>query len=303
MIPEVSAAGGVLWRPSGDGPEVAVVHRPRYDDWSLPKGKLLDGEHPLLGACREVVEETGSGGRPGRMLPEVRYGGKWVDYWAMRADERGDGFAPHDEVDRMRWLPVPAAATLVDYDGDRAVLADFSAVPSGTTAVLLVRHASAGDRKHWSGDDRDRPLDPRGVEQARRLAEVLAAYQPTRVMAAPNLRCLQTVGPLADRLALDVTADERLSEETNARSIRPGLDALQDLTHGAQPVVACSQGGLIPALVDHLLTAAGIDPGEVRSRKGSVWSLHLIAGDVVGAEYFADAAPDTRPVRLRRPAR
>lgn len=129
-LPAVRAAGAVLWRRRADAEvEVAVIHRPRYDDWSLPKGKLDPGETALEAALREVFEETGQAARPGASLGEVRYvqrrGGrpreKVVSYWVMEA--LGGEHVPGDEVDALRWLPPAAAAELLSYPHDRALLA------------------------------------------------------------------------------------------------------------------------------------------------------------------------------------
>lgn len=123
----VRAAGCVLWRraPLGGRLEVALVHRPRYDDWSHPKGKLKRGEEPLRGAVREVLEETGIGCVPGPALPTVRYlvrgRPKEVRYWAAEADPE-DAFVPNREVDRLLWLPPATARDLLSYDHDRALV-------------------------------------------------------------------------------------------------------------------------------------------------------------------------------------
>ncbi|RPK94491.1 MULTISPECIES: NUDIX hydrolase [Streptomyces] len=109
----VLAAGCVLWRraPDGNGVEVCLVHRPRYDDWSFPKGKLKRGEEPLAAAVREVLEETGHHCAPGERLPTSRYAvdgrPKEVAYWA--AEATGGSFTANDEVDRILWL-APGAA-------------------------------------------------------------------------------------------------------------------------------------------------------------------------------------------------
>jgi 8-oxo-dGTP diphosphatase len=123
----VRAAGGVVWRRDGTGAlEALVVHRPQYDDWTLPKGKLLPGEHDEEAALREVEEETGLRCELGRELPSSTYRDrhgrpKVVRFWAMRPLD-GD-FRPHDEVDEVRWLPLAGAAEALTHERDRAVLA------------------------------------------------------------------------------------------------------------------------------------------------------------------------------------
>ena len=120
---EVRAAGGVVWRRGGAGVELVVVHRPRYDDWSLPKGKLDPGETWEQAAVREVREEVGLDCRLGAELPPVRYRdnkdrAKLVRYWLMEPDDAGHGFVPNDEVDDMRWVDFGTAAELLSYPHD-----------------------------------------------------------------------------------------------------------------------------------------------------------------------------------------
>ncbi len=122
----IEAAGGVV--VAGDG-QVLLVHRPRYDDWTLPKGKLDPGESFEEAALREVREETGLRCTLGRELATTEYRDskarpKIVRYWLM---EVGSGeFEPNDEVDEVRWLPVTDAAALLTYDRDRDVLAQLA---------------------------------------------------------------------------------------------------------------------------------------------------------------------------------
>ncbi|MGE5764485.1 MAG: NUDIX hydrolase, partial [Mycobacterium leprae] len=189
--PHVLAAGGVLWRPATPGGadgdvEVALVHRPRYDDWSLPKGKLTPGEHVLAAALREVAEETGHDAVPGRPLGTQHYLAagvpKTVHYWAMEA--RAGQFVPHAEVDALRWLGLAAARAALTHDRDGDLLDAFAAGPEHTAAIVVVRHGRAGRRRDWTGDDRARPLDAQGQAQAEALAPLLAAYRPIQVIAA-----------------------------------------------------------------------------------------------------------------------
>jgi len=122
----VRAGGGVVWRRDGPGPvRILVVHRPRYDDWSLPKGKCDRGETDEDCARREVREETGLTCRLGPELPSTRYRDnkgrdKTVRYWAMEPVADG-GFTPNTEIDEIRWLPLPEAVELLSYDHDRPV--------------------------------------------------------------------------------------------------------------------------------------------------------------------------------------
>ncbi|ADP81700.1 NUDIX hydrolase [Pseudofrankia inefficax] len=139
---EVRAAGGVVWRPAaGGGVEIVLVHRPRYDDWSLPKGKVDGDETWLAAAVREVDEETGLAVEVGVLLGDVTYpvrrhgsadsppATKVVRYWALRVT--GGAFTPNDEVDELRWLPPEQAAGLLSYDLDRDVVDRFLARGSG----------------------------------------------------------------------------------------------------------------------------------------------------------------------------
>jgi len=123
---EVKAAGGVVWRRGPGGVEVAVVHRPRYDDWSLPKGKLDPGESWEQAALREVEEEIGLRCTLGRELPPVAYEDrkgrhKVVRYWLMQPEGDAD-FTPNEEVDELRWLLPDAAAGLLTYPHDRKLV-------------------------------------------------------------------------------------------------------------------------------------------------------------------------------------
>lgn len=295
----VVAAGGVVWRPAGgDGIEVAVVHRARYDDWSLPKGKLDAGEHPLQAACREVLEETGLEVAAGRRCPTTRYvvdgAPKRVDYWAMRCV--GGDFAANDEVDELRWLAPDEAAAQLTHDHDRLVVADAARtdVPR-EVAVLLVRHGRAGSKQEFDGPDELRPLDTKGLRQAQRLAGALPLFPVRAVASAPPLRCRSTVEPLAEQLRLDVRERPEFGEECFADDPQAALTALERLLAagpGAGVAVVCSQGGAIPALLQALgVHGHGVPGLPPPAAKGSVWALGGRAG-ALAADYYPDFEPD-----------
>lgn len=268
----IRAAGAVLWRADG---LVAVVHRPRYDDWSLPKGKLDPGETVPAAAVREVREETGFDAVLGRYLATVRYTAfgkpKTVDFFAARA--AGGSFAPNDEVDELRWVPVAEAAELVTKDTDRDVLAAYAAEPTDLATVLLVRHAKAGKRDNWPGEDDLRPLSQAGRRQAEGLRALLPLWGPTRVHSAPRTRCVDTVLGVARDLGSQVLVEPRLSEEGYWPDREAGLVRLLEIADGAGVPVVSSQGGVIPDVVATLASLAGLPLTEVPCKKGSVWLL------------------------------
>jgi 8-oxo-dGTP diphosphatase len=285
--PSVRAAGGVVWRLRNGKPEVAVVHRPRYDDWSFPKGKLDKGETEVVAAVREVGEELGSTVAVSRRLGDVRYrvpdGIKLVTYWVMRHTE--GKFDATDEVDDALWLRPKAARDKLSYDFDRRVLADFSGVPIPDSMILLVRHARAGKRSEWRGSDRKRPLEPIGEAQAARLANLLALFQPDRVVSADFERCVETVRPLADHLGLSVRTDAAFTDEAFTGSPSATEDALLALAKPGRVSVVCSQGVTIPGLIDRL----GRGVRDADTRKGAFWALSVVDGTVVSADYYDDA--------------
>lgn len=294
----VRAAGAVLWRPAADrtdGIEIALVHRPRYDDWSLPKGKLHDDEHPLVAALREVTEETGFAAVPGRPLGVTRYlvrqdgrtVPKEVRWWAAAAQE--GRFVPGDEVDELRWADPADAADLLGADGAPALLR-FLDAPPATRTVVLVRHGRAGDKRRWLGEDDLRPLDDRGRRQAQQLAEVLACYGPQRVLAAPPVRCVETVRPLADRTGLAVQIEAWLGERAHAQSPRAALGRVLEHAAGDDSVVLCSQGAVLADLLDALLPGASGVPSPGQPAKGTAFVLSFAGRSgprLVGAEQWS----------------
>ncbi|NRQ34424.1 NUDIX hydrolase [Nonomuraea sp. NN258] len=273
------AAGAVVWRGEESRPEVAVVHRPHYDDWTFPKGKVKTGEHLIAAALREVHEETGMTVSLGRALPPVHYlkAGrlKRVDYWAAQADPFA-GFTANDEVDEMRWLPLERARELLSYEWDVGLLRALVAAPLSTVPLVLARHGTAGSRQDWADDDALRPLDPDGRAQAATLAEVLPAFRPELLLSSPSRRCVETLEPYADRAERQIGVEPMLSEEGQDPQKTP--DLLRDLTVAT---VACSHGKVLPELI-HALSGK-----DVHLRKGAFAVVHRLGRDVVSVERYA----------------
>ena len=290
---DVLAAGAVLWRRGNDGVQVALVHRPRYDDWSHPKGKLDSGETMPFAAVREVREETGFTPQLGNSLGQVRYsvpdGRKIVAYWSAEALD--GAFVPNAETDELRWCAPRDAAELLSYPHDVAVLQRFVEIGVPSALLLLVRHAKAGSRTDWDEDDDLRPLSARGRDQARKLAQFLALFGPDRVHSAVPVRCRQTVEPLSARLGgMEIVDEPLLGEEGYWEDPAAGLARLHELAALPGVTVLCSQGGVIPDVVETLaatLSRADVGP-DVRSRKASTWVLGMRDGDLVAADYEPD---------------
>lgn len=281
----VLAAGGVVLRPSSAGPEVLVIHRPRYDDWTLPKGKSEPGEDPEETALREVKEEAGVEARVISSICQSRYpvegGEKLVHWYAMRAG-RTIAFQPNDEVDGMEWLGIAQAAGKLTYQKEKDVLAALNpeaALSTGT--IFLVRHGAAGNRSDWKKDDRLRPLSSRGEKQALGLATTLGSHPIDRVLTSPYVRCRQTVEPLAVKLGIEIEEREELGEGQGFKGAR---DLCRQLV--GSNAVLCSHGDVIPALLDWMARRGMALKSAFDCKKGSTWEIEVIAGEFRRGRYI-----------------
>lgn len=290
---DVLAAGVVVFRP---GRQVLLVHRPRYDDWSFPKGKLDPGEHLAACAVREVEEETGLRVRLGPPLPGQRYpnGGdrmKTVSYWTGRVLGEDDvrGYTRGDEIDRVAWVDLDVAAQRLTYPHDRETLRAAVKRRKKTRALVVLRHAEARARKAWTGEDRLRPLVRHGREQAGRLLPVLEAYDVSRVVTSSSTRCVQTVTPYVRHLGGEPELLDALTEEdATAGSVLAVVDELvEDLDDlgdrgagggAAGGTVLCTHRPVLPSVFD----ALGLE--DPRLEPGSMLVAHLRKGRVVATE-------------------
>jgi 8-oxo-dGTP diphosphatase len=287
----VLAAGAVPWRRDGDGRlEVAVVHRPKYDDWSLPKGKLDPGETPMMAAVREVTEETGLYAALGRYLGHVTYPVtghrrlKRVDYWVANAI--GGGFTAGSEVDQLRWYRVEEVMSRLSYPMDRHIVRNFLRLPPETATLLMVRHAKAGRRDRFRGDDDQRPLEKSGRAQAQALVPNLLAFGVAELYSAPPLRCVQTMQPLAQALGIDVELEPLMSESGYAAAPDAALRRVRELVTTDTVRAICSQGKTIPPLLQQWAEIDGVALPPARNHKGSVWVLSVADGRLVAADHM-----------------
>ena len=264
----VHAAGAVVWRESDGRLEVALVHRPRYRDWSWPKGKVDPGEALPTAAVREVAEEIGAAVVLGVPLPALRYRtpdgrGKYVRYWAARLATDDDAPAvrartpvepaPWAEVDDVVWVSAPTAAELLTRASDRAPLAvveDLWRRDRLQTHLLAVaRHGRARRRSAHRGDEQTRPLTPAGRDQSTALVPVLAAFGVRQVVTSPWERCLRTVEPYARTADLPLDTVEALTEAAHAADPGKVAAVIADHLADARDIVLSTHRPVLPTVL------------------------------------------------------
>jgi len=301
MTDATLAAGAAIWRPAADPgsgeAQVLLVHRPAYDDWSLPKGKSEPGEHILLTAVREVLEETCVRPVLGPRLPTVEYISwgrpKRVSYWA--AFSAGLEAAPGQEIDAISWLPLAQARMQLADTHDDPVISALS--PLETVPLIVARHASAGRKADWAGDDFARPLDAAGEADARVLAGLLACFAPAaRVISSPALRCIETVRPYAAGSGGTVEAEACLipygrSPDFSSRTEQAGAlrHLLSALVAQRRPVVLCLHRENLPEVLAATCAALGAPasvPADPALPKGGFWVAHGADGELAALERY-----------------
>jgi 8-oxo-dGTP pyrophosphatase MutT (NUDIX family) len=276
--PDIVAAGAVVLRRGG---EVLLVHRPKYDDWSFPKGKVDRGEHPLAAAVREVEEETGLHVRLGRPLTDQHYlvngRGKTVHYWVARVvgDDDISAYLVNHEIDEVVWVSFERATEILSYPRDQRTLREARRRGRKTRAFVVLRHAKARSRERWRADDRFRPLLKVGQAQAERLVPLLAAYDINRLVSSSSVRCVATMIPYADWSGLKVESEDRLSEEDATRDSVIAL--VSELIAKGKRTALCTHRPVLPVVFETLgVEDPGLDPAEmlvVHLREGRVVAL------------------------------
>lgn len=282
----IAAAGTVVLRPGADGePELLVVHRPRYNDWSLPKGKINADEYLPGCAVRETAEETAVDVRLGVPLDRISYpvggGTKSVSYWRAEVVREGR-LAPNSEVDETAWMPVQMALDLITYADERPLIRQAIALPE-STPLVIVRHAKAMLRSNWSGRDQGRPLDERGRRQSRLLVPLLEAYGVRRLASSTSTRCQKTLQPYARAHRLDVDGWTTLSEEQAAQDPKAVATLVKRLARqtveSGEPTAICGHRPVLPTMLE----AIGVPSRSLRP--GAALVAHLNAdAEVVAVE-------------------
>jgi 8-oxo-(d)GTP phosphatase len=289
----VIAAGAMTLRRRGGTTEVLLVHRPKYDDWSFPKGKLDPGEDERTAAVREVAEETGLPVRLGPPLSAQVYltgsdtaRAKVVHYWVAWCTGSDDvsGYRPNDEIDEVRWIAVDEAESWLDYERDVALLTEARPFLGPTVPLVVLRHGQAMPRRQWDGNDRRRPLSPTGELQARALVPVLSAYGVSLVVSSSSDRCWRTVAPFAEAAGLVIESTDVLSEE-DATPLAV-IGEVEDLIDRQRPTVMCGHRPILPMMHE----ALGLEPTPLDA--GAAVVLHHRSGRIVAIERLPAPRPE-----------
>jgi 8-oxo-(d)GTP phosphatase len=251
----VTAAGALCWRLRQGQLEVLLIHRPRYNDWSWPKGKLDKGETTPECAVREVDEEIGVQIRLGIPLPTIYYrvsaGRKQVLYWAAKL-EKQEPVPDGNEVDRVLWCRPAKARELLTNPSDMEPLDALEEAHRRdeleTYPFVVVRHAKAKPRSAWSQAEGERPLVATGRRQALAVCRMLHAWKPKRIVSSPWLRCVQTVTPYVLRTKTKLKTVEAITEHNNERNPKKARAALAQMLEKGKPTAVCSHRPVLPNL-------------------------------------------------------
>ena len=278
MTPSIIAAGGVVWRRDIDGDvEVLLVHRLRYNDWSLPKGKVEEGEALISCAYREILEETGLNIKLGPYVGSVEYyvpdGLKHVAYWSASIIEDHSSFHANEEVDQIIWLDVESAAFKATRDSDRYILERFGATPFDSSALIMLRHAKALERTEWQGEDEDRPLQLIGQLQAKRMLSLYQAFGVEEIHTSDAVRCLDTIAQMAKALQITPIITNAVSEYTYKKNKEKAIDYAKELIKKNKQIVLCSHNPVLPRMMEKLTKKIDFDYPDNKLLPGEAWVL------------------------------
>ncbi|AZS41467.1 putative 8-oxo-dGTP diphosphatase 1 [Microbacterium oxydans] len=273
----VYAAGAVVWRVVEGKLRILLIHRTKYRDVTLPKGKVDPGEMLAETAVREVHEETGIRVSLGVSVGVSRYllasqKQKVVHYWAAEATDvaiRKSTFVPNREIAALEWVSVKKARARLSYPVDLEIL-DFFAklVDDGvlrTFPVIALRHAKATPRSEWDGSDASRPLTDRGRKQAKSIVGPLRAFGVRRIVSSDAVRCVETVTPLARALDRKIVKTEKISQDAWEDGDSDLRSVVGRRIRAGKPAVVCSHGPVLPGLLSEIALATGTIQGSYLS--------------------------------------
>ena len=281
----ILAAGAILWRKNEDKfTEVALIHRPKYDDWSFAKGKAEAGESLIACAFREVFEETGIESEFGAFLGQVEYqtvdGLKQVSYWSAKAISN-KAFTPNSEVDEVKWVALTKVREFLTLETDKKILDKFMKIKFDTKPFILLRHAKAITRDEWQGDDDDRPLDALGQNQAKRLLSMYQVFNLQQIHTSDAVRCYDTVDPIAKGLGVKLEVTGKLSESSYKKDKEKAIDYAKELIKDDQRILLCSHNPILPKLLNKLTKKSDLEADDEKLFPADSWVIHRIGKDVI----------------------
>ena len=292
-VSEIQAAGAIVWRRNeSDAIEIALVHRPKYDDWSIPKGKV-EGEESLIAcAYREVVEETGFAVRFGQSLGSAHYEvnglRKTVTYWSARL--LGEQGKPNpEEVDAVRWMSCEEAKEQLGRDSDRQIVETFQSIEPDTKPLILLRHAKAIERQEWAGEDTDRPLSSLGERQAKRMLTNFLPFAVEEIHSSSAVRCYESITPLARGLNVDFFFTDSLTEEVFHKNNERPFKYVQRLLVNDFTTLVCSHNPILPSIVSAFVDKFGVEVPSTKLEPGDAWVAHHVEREVVAIDFLPAA--------------
>lgn len=286
----VYAAGAVVWRVVEGKLRILLIHRTKYRDVTLPKGKVDPGEMLAQTAVREVREETGIRVILGVPVGVSRYfmrpkRQKVVHYWAAEATDdaiRASTFVPNSEIAALEWVSLKKARKALSYPVDLEILDEFERlVDDGvlhTFPVIALRHAKAVSRSEWEMSDAARPLTDRGKKQAKAIVAPLRAFGVRKVITSDAVRCVQTVAPLAKAIERTPVETARISQDAWEEGVSDLRTVIGKRVRSRKAAVICSHGPVLPGILSELALATGTMHG---SYLGSASALEVAAFSVV----------------------
>jgi 8-oxo-dGTP diphosphatase len=288
---KIQAAGAVLWREADeDVIEIALVHRPKYMDWSLPKGKLNRGESHIAAAYREVLEETGYKSKFGPFLGTINYKtdevAKEVQYWSAKAYKLPETDPSADEVDELRWISSVEAKNLLTNESDKEIVDKFLEIGAQTQTLILLRHAKALSRDEWQKDDEDRPLDQTGQIQAKNLPQYLLAYNLDQICSSDAMRCAETVLPLSQAIGRSITYVSDLSEYAFYKDKSAAYEYVKELIESEGAHLVCSHNPILPKMAEKLIGKKSFKSLKKDIAPCDAIVLHFRDGDVVALDWI-----------------
>jgi 8-oxo-dGTP diphosphatase len=288
----IRAAGALLWRENSQLEiEIALIHRPRYGDWSLPKGKVDDGETTLQCAYREVFEETGVKAQFTRELGSVEYlesgESKRVKYWAAKAPSFDQQFKVNEEVDEIRWLNPADATSLATHDSDKSIIENFLSQEPRTDTLIILRHTKALERGDWDDLDSKRTLDEKGLQQAASLITHLAPFAIDEIYSSDYIRCVQTVTPLADVRNLRITEIPNLNEENFDLDPERSISFANAVKQDEKNILLCSHNPVIPTMLRGILNTKLKNKDLIKLEPGDAWIVHRVRGEIVALDFLS----------------